>query len=358
MLAFWIFIVWFAPIMFIQGVIFIMNMMVSDKESKMRETLKIMGLSTNAYALSYIVMQGVLTLFASLIFIVGALYPLMGQNATHGYYIQFIADKIGHLSALYLFIAVFVFGLSLLFLAQIMSTWFSDAKLASQLGPTIMVLPTSISLLILVEAAIPTLPNHDLAISALPYLYFLPWFPFEVVILECIYKDGVTLFLQGMEVKYAWWALCALPIVYYLIYLYLDKVIPNAFGIAQDCFFCLRCGRRRRNERETEVIKSSQLNNSESMCINDGEKEFNQQDPIRIVELTKKFGNFKAVDKLTVSIKGNEVFAILGHNGAGKTTAIYMLTGMLQPSSGEAVLYDNSVATDIDEVRRDLGLCQ
>jgi ABC-type multidrug transport system ATPase subunit len=61
---------------------------------------------------------------------------------------------------------------------------------------------------------------------------------------------------------------------------------------------------------------------------------------------------------MTVSIKGNEVFTILGHNGAGKTTAIYMLTGMLEPTSGEATLYNDSVVTDLDDVRRNLGLCQ
>jgi len=66
---------------------------------------------------------------------------------------------------------------------------------------------------------------------------------------------------------------------------------------------------------------------------------------------------YSEVDKMTVSIKGNEVFTILGHNGAGKTTAIYMLTGMLEPTSGEATLYNDSVTTDIDDVRRNLGLC-
>jgi len=47
-----------------------------------------------------------------------------------------------------------------------------------------------------------------------------------------------------------------------------------------------------------------------------------------------KFGNFKAVDDLTMSIKENEIFALLGHNGAGKTTCIYMLTGMLHMTEG------------------------
>jgi ABC-type multidrug transport system ATPase subunit len=50
--------------------------------------------------------------------------------------------------------------------------------------------------------------------------------------------------------------------------------------------------------------------------------------------LTKKFGKFTAVDKLSMSIKSGEIFTILGHNGAGKTTAIYMLTGMLKSTSG------------------------
>ena len=73
--------------------------------------------------------------------------------------------------------------------------------------------------------------------------------------------------------------------------------------------------------------------------------------------MTKKFGKFTAVDKMTLSIKSNEVFTLLGHNGAGKTTAIYMLTGMLNPTSGNAILYDNTITSDIDELRRDLGLC-
>ena len=50
--------------------------------------------------------------------------------------------------------------------------------------------------------------------------------------------------------------------------------------------------------------------------------------------------------------------ALLGHNGAGKTTTIYMLTGMLHMTRGEALLYGRSVRTELNEVRKEIGLCQ
>jgi len=48
---------------------------------------------------------------------------------------------------------------------------------------------------------------------------------------------------------------------------------------------------------------------------------------------------------------------MLGHNGAGKTTCIYMLTGVLAPTSGDAIIYDSSLTKDTDEIRKKLGLC-
>lgn len=70
------------------------------------------------------------------------------------------------------------------------------------------------------------------------------------------------------------------------------------------------------------------------------------------------FGEFRAVDEMTLSVKNDEIIALLGHNGAGKTTAIYMLTGMLMPSGGDAVINGNSIKRDTDAVRSSIGLCQ
>ena len=57
---------------------------------------------------------------------------------------------------------------------------------------------------------------------------------------------------------------------------------------------------------------------------------------IRTENLTRAFGDYVAVDRLTLEIASGEVFGFLGPNGAGKTTTIRMLTGLIAPTSGSA----------------------
>ncbi|MDO5836961.1 MAG: ATP-binding cassette domain-containing protein, partial [Methanobacterium sp.] len=52
-------------------------------------------------------------------------------------------------------------------------------------------------------------------------------------------------------------------------------------------------------------------------------------------DVTRDFGNFRAVDNLNLKIKKGEVFGFLGPNGAGKTTSINMMVGLLRPTSGQ-----------------------
>lgn len=71
--------------------------------------------------------------------------------------------------------------------------------------------------------------------------------------------------------------------------------------------------------------------------------------------LTRTFGAFVAVDALTFSVARGEVFGFLGANGAGKTTAIRMLTGLLAPTAGRATVAGLDVAADPDGVKRRIG---
>ena len=72
-------------------------------------------------------------------------------------------------------------------------------------------------------------------------------------------------------------------------------------------------------------------------------------------DLTRRFGAFTAVDRLTLSVNAAEVFGLLGSNGAGKTTTIKMLTTLLPPSSGEAHVAGFSITTQAVDVRRAIG---
>jgi ABC-2 type transport system ATP-binding protein len=76
---------------------------------------------------------------------------------------------------------------------------------------------------------------------------------------------------------------------------------------------------------------------------------------IDVTNLTRRFGAFTAVDAITFNVRAGEVFGFLGANGAGKTTAIRMLTGLLAPTSGRATVAGHDVAREVERVKRDIG---
>jgi len=76
---------------------------------------------------------------------------------------------------------------------------------------------------------------------------------------------------------------------------------------------------------------------------------------IEAKDLTRTFGGFTAVDHITFNVRAGEVFGFLGANGAGKTTAIRMLTGLLAPTSGQATVAGHDVARESEAVKCDIG---
>lgn len=81
----------------------------------------------------------------------------------------------------------------------------------------------------------------------------------------------------------------------------------------------------------------------------------NNEKIISVQELTKKFGNFVAVDNISFSVNHGEIFAFLGPNGAGKTTTIKMLITLLRPTSGHGSIDKFDVVSDSANVRRIIG---
>ena len=77
---------------------------------------------------------------------------------------------------------------------------------------------------------------------------------------------------------------------------------------------------------------------------------------IEIKNLTKKFGTLTAVDSLDLTIEKGEVFGLLGPNGAGKSTTLLMLTTLIPPTSGTALVNNFDIKREPDLVRKSIGI--
>jgi ABC-2 type transport system ATP-binding protein len=77
--------------------------------------------------------------------------------------------------------------------------------------------------------------------------------------------------------------------------------------------------------------------------------------PVVVRDLTRRFGDFVAVDRVTFEVRAGEIFGFLGPNGAGKTTTIKMLTGLLAPSSGDGRVADLDIRRERRAIKRSIG---
>ena len=80
-----------------------------------------------------------------------------------------------------------------------------------------------------------------------------------------------------------------------------------------------------------------------------------QENVIEVKHLVKVFGSFHAVDDISFSVRRGEIFGFLGANGAGKTTAMHMLTGLNQPTSGTGTVVGYDIRTQHEQIKKHIG---
>lgn len=97
------------------------------------------------------------------------------------------------------------------------------------------------------------------------------------------------------------------------------------------------------------------LNTSADSTVSRAQQALSAEPAITTNGLSRIFGSVKAVDNLTISVPSGEIFGFLGTNGAGKTTTIYLLLGLLDPTSGEASVLGHNIRTEGALIRRQSG---
>ncbi|EAT39837.1 AAEL008388-PA [Aedes aegypti] len=145
--------------------------------------------------------------------------------------------------------------------------------------------------------------------------------------------------------------------LYLLVALYIEQVAPGKFGIPKKWNFLLTrefwsgVYDRQVNTLDREYLTKDRKNNEE-------EEPTEKHAGIKILGLTKKFSGSKiAVNDLSLNLYEDQISILLGHNGAGKTTMMSMLTGMFPPSSGTAIVNGFDIRYDVENLRNSLGLC-
>eukprot|EP00658_Telonema_sp_P-2_P006414 TRINITY_DN12438_c0_g1_i3.p1 TRINITY_DN12438_c0_g1~~TRINITY_DN12438_c0_g1_i3.p1 ORF type:complete len:2202 (+),score=596.20 TRINITY_DN12438_c0_g1_i3:221-6826(+) len=169
---------------------------------------------------------------------------------------------------------------------------------------------------------------------------------------------------QSAPIKLVYfWAICAGDAVMYLLLAwYADQVLPGEFGAKQSWYFCFLpsywCGTGPAEEGEDDKeIEHDEDENPENFQVVSGDTE----PAVRVRNLRKVFwsnGVEKiAVHNFSVDVYEGQVTALLGHNGAGKSTTFNMLSGLMAPTSGDATVYGKSIRNDLHTVRKNLGVC-
>nr|KAF6442985.1 ATP binding cassette subfamily A member 4 [Molossus molossus] len=160
--------------------------------------------------------------------------------------------------------------------------------------------------------------------------------------------------------------------LYGLLAWYLDQVFPGDYGTPLPWYFFLQesywlggegCSTREERALEkTEPVTEEMEDPEHPEGTHDSffERELPGLVPgVCVKNLVKMFTpcGRPAVDRLTITFYENQITAFLGHNGAGKTTVLSILTGLLPPTSGTVLIGGKDIETSLSEVRQSLGMC-
>uniref|UniRef100_A0A6P7H4C7 ATP-binding cassette sub-family A member 3-like n=1 Tax=Diabrotica virgifera virgifera TaxID=50390 RepID=A0A6P7H4C7_DIAVI len=142
-------------------------------------------------------------------------------------------------------------------------------------------------------------------------------------------------------------------VIYTLFTFYMDGVNPGKYGVRKSILFPLQNFMKCCRKPSITTVPVD----SETVPLEKVEAGHNLAKGIQINHLHKRYKQKQAVNNLNLDIYKNQITVLLGHNGAGKSTTMSIITGLIPATSGSVTINGLDINTDMDEIRKSLGLC-
>ena len=375
--------------------LFMYNIVI-EKERQLIEIMKINGLKMRNYWISYFIFNYIVYTFTMIFFIIFGTY-VFGLNLFR------------ETDFLLIFLTLLVWGFSQIGLAYFFQAFLSNGRTTSVIGYMIalwlIIICTCLNLaMFVIPKEAPYILNIFPSFAVSRIFYYMATY--------CGYETCIDTFSRvNDEVRYALVYMFVGGVIFMGLGVYLYEVLPKQYGIRKNPVFCIEDGIKTcQKEKEGDIIRegSDENNNidkndkEEDLIIEEKNKENtdieennidndNTDEEVRkefiIVrdildkgeyELRKyplvcdglckiypsnlkskdpKKRNRKSLDNFTIHLKDSEIFGLLGPNGAGKTTFFSILTGIYEPTSGNAFIRGNSILKNIEKTYEFIGYC-
>ncbi|KAG5484802.1 hypothetical protein LSCM1_06628 [Leishmania martiniquensis] len=330
------------PLIFVMAYLYpvtqLTKRIVLEKELRIREAMQIMGLGNAPIYISWYL----------IFFLPNFLVTIISLTVIRLTYI--IITNI-----LIVFLVYYVYLLTCVPLAGFFSAFFSKARLASLLTP-----------LIYFVFAMPAFAIQSANTTIITLFCIFPPTAYAVTMLGIINHEIAGGFSDG-----SWRDVLDTPPVYLsmlmmgvdfilfnLLMLYLDNVLPKEWGTPKHPLFFIIDPVKWFFGAKPKRLEGGADGRAENGVF---ESLDYSQDCVSFEGIRKEYRRggkrFVAVNNLYWGMREGEISVLLGHNGAGKTTVLNMMTGMVEPDEGDCYIYGSSVRTQLSEVRRQIGYC-
>uniref|UniRef100_A0A673B4K5 ATP-binding cassette, sub-family A (ABC1), member 12 n=1 Tax=Sphaeramia orbicularis TaxID=375764 RepID=A0A673B4K5_9TELE len=326
--------------------------LVHERELRLHEYMKMMGVNPLSHFFAWFVecacYLGVTIIILTLLLKYGRVLP--------------------HSDGFLIFLYLCDYGLSILAFSYLVSSFFDQTYIAGLSGSLLYILSFFPFIVVMAVETKLTFSQKSLLSLFSPtcFSYASQYINrYEAQAEGIQWSNSYSSPIAGDMASFGWlcWLMLIDSILYFILGAYIRMVFPGKYGIAAPWYFPftasfwseLCCSRSQ--SKVGKGLFFTNIMQSNALSSQAGEDCSELPVGVSLHGLTKIYGERVAIENLNVTFYEGQVTTLLGHNGAGKTTTMSLLTGLFAPSSGTIEVYGKDMQTNINTVRKELGVC-